>query len=384
MNESRLLPLLHLITELNAGGAQSALLRLLSGLDRSRYAPIVACYYNGDGMVAQKIRALDVPVHDLGMRSKWRIDAFARLGALIRRQRPTILHTWMFHANVPGRVLGRALGVPVIIGSERTMGSENRTRYRLNAATARYADAIICVSQNVADFARDTIQLPADKLVVVPNGIDLTSVREKRAEGRGPRDQGQGPVELLYLGRLEPVKGVQELIEAAAILAAATPADAWRLTLMGDGALRTELSARIAETGLQQRISMLPAQPDALQRLAAYDALVLPSRWEGMPNVAIEAMAAGLPVVATAVGGTPEVVLHGETGLLVPANDPAAFAGAMARIVADGDLRARLGAAGRARVEAHFTIQATVRRTEALYERLLAAKGIAPAWGTPP
>ncbi len=378
MVDSRPIPLLHLITELSAGGAQSALARLLSGIDRCRYAPVVACYYNGDGMVAQKIRALDVPVHDLGMHKKWRVDAFARLAGLMRSERPTILHTWMFHANVPGRVLGRSLGVPVIISSERTMASESPTRYRLNAATARYADAIICVSQNVADFARDHIHLPAEKLRVVPNGIDLSTVRQR--DGTLQRLPGE-PVKLLYLGRLTEVKGVRDLIEAAKILAAATPANSWRLTLMGDGALRAELEARIAENGLQTQITLIPAHADALQRIAEYDALVLASHWEGMPNVAIEAMAAGIPVVATAVGGTPEVVLHGETGLLVPANNPAAFAGAMATVIADDALRARMGAAGRTRAEESFTVQAMVRRTETIYEQLLVAKGIQFAHG---
>lgn len=258
------------------------------------------------------------------------------------------------------------------------MASESPTRYRLNAATARYADAIICVSQNVADFARDHIGLPAEKLRVVPNGIDLSTVRQR--DGTLQRLPGE-PVKLLYLGRLTEVKGVRDLIEAAKILAAATPANSWRLTLMGDGALRAELEARIAENGLQTQITLIPAHADALQRIAEYDALVLASHWEGMPNVAIEAMAAGVPVVATAVGGTPEVVLHGETGLLVPANNPAAFAGAMATVIADDALRARMGAAGRTRAEESFTVQAMVRRTETIYEQLLVAKGIQFAHG---
>lgn len=377
MANSRPVPLLHLITELSAGGAQSALARLLSGIDRVRYAPVVACYYNGDGMVAQKIRALDIPVHDLGMDRKWRVDAFARLAGLIRSERPTILHTWMFHANVPGRVLGRSLRVPVIIGSERTMASESQTRYRLNAATARNADAIICVSQNVANFARESIGLPAEKLRVVPNGIDLSTVRQKEA---APHNSGD-PVKLLYLGRLTEVKGVRDLIEAAQILAAATPANAWHLTLMGDGNLRGELEERIAEYGLREQITLIAAQADALQRIADHDALVLASHWEGMPNVAIEAMAAGIPVVATAVGGTPEVVVQGKTGLLVPSHNPAAFAGAMATLIADDATRVRMGAAGRRRAEESFTVQAMVRRTETIYEELLAAKGILPNQG---
>ncbi|MBN1581059.1 MAG: glycosyltransferase, partial [Anaerolineae bacterium] len=109
----------HLITELDVGGAQLALLRLLAGLDRERFAPTVACFYNGDALVAQRIRALGIPVTDLGMTARWRWDAFGRLYRLLRDERPAIVHTWMFHANLPGRVLGRLAGAPIVITSRR-------------------------------------------------------------------------------------------------------------------------------------------------------------------------------------------------------------------------------------------------------------------------
>ena len=149
--------LLHLITELNIGGAEKALARLLSHLDRSRFIPTVACLYGGGGPVADEIRALNVPVIDLGMTAKWRWDAFWQLYRLLHREHPTVLHAWMFHANVPGRVLGRLAGVPVIISSERTMGMESRWRYWLNRITGPLTDRVVCVSHQVADFVSQNL-----------------------------------------------------------------------------------------------------------------------------------------------------------------------------------------------------------------------------------
>jgi starch synthase (maltosyl-transferring) len=280
----------------------------------------------------------------------------------------------MFHANVPGRVLGRMAGVPVVISSERTMGQEGRARRTLNRATAPLADRIICVSARVRDYAEQVIGLPPARLVVVPNGIDLARYTLKTPQAAGT---GSQPVQIGYVGRLDPVKGVTHLLGAAALLRESAPSLAWALTLVGDGSERAALEAEAAALELAERVRFLGARSDVPALLPTFDLLVLPSLYEGMPNVALEAMASGLPVVATAVGGTPEVVLHGETGLLVPPAEAAALAGALAALAVDPARRARLGAAGRARVERHFTIDAAVRRTEALYRDLLARKGIA-------
>jgi len=120
--------IVYVITELNTGGAQKVLLQLLSRLDRQRFSPSVACFCNGAGAVAQEIRTLGIRVADLGMTAKWRVDAFWRLYRLLRKERPVILHTHLFHANIPGRVLGRLAGVPVIISTEHTMGMESEWR----------------------------------------------------------------------------------------------------------------------------------------------------------------------------------------------------------------------------------------------------------------
>ena len=361
---------LHLITELDIGGAQRALARLLAHLDRERFDPAVVCLYNGDKAVAREIRALGIPVTDLGMTAKWRLDAFWRLYRLLHRERPIILHTWMFHANIPGRVLGRLAGVPIIISSERTMGQESRWRYWLSHITDPLTDRVVCVSQQVADFVVARVGIPRRKTVVIPNGIDahifehLPAKRQARAMLGLPLDSTLAGT----VARLNPVKRLDVLLRAAASL------DDVHIVIVGDGPERARLASLAQDLNVADRATFAGRQDNVPEWLAALDIFVLTSDWEGMPNAVLEAMAAGLPVVATAVGGTPEVVVDGVTGLLVPPRDPDALARAIVRLLRDPQLRQDMGRAGRERVERHFSVYKMVRATEALYDELLREK----------
>lgn len=356
---------MHLITELDSGGAQSALLRLLERLDRKRFTPVVLCLYNGDRLVAQQIRRLGVEVIDLGMTHKWRLDAFWRLWRHLRRVRPTLLHTWMFHANIPGRLLGRLAGVPTIISSERTMGQEGNVRRLLNRLTGRLADRIICVSQNVADFAAKTIGLPADRLVVIPNGIDTNVFRPAPTPPQKPADH----LTIGYVGRLQPVKGVNFLIDAFARLVAEYPHV--QLQLVGDGSERAVLAQQVAALSLGDKVHFLGIRADMPALYPTFDLFVLPSLWEGMPNVALEAMASGVAVIATDTGGTPEVVQTGKSGILVQPGNATALYEAIALLVTDHERRCQLAQAGRCFVEQTFSINQTIAQTVALYEQVL-------------
>ncbi len=360
----------HLITELSSGGAQSGLLRLLERMDSTRFTLTVVCLYNGDKIVAQQIRALGIEVIDLGMTRKWRLDALIRFFDLLRQRRPQILHTWMFHANIPGRVLGRLAGVPIIIGSEQTMGQEGQIRRRLNRLTAVWADCVICVAQKVADFVHEQVGIPRDKLLVIANGVDTQTFSPSsttKAADWQPRIIGN-------VGRLEPVKGTRFLIDAFAQVASQfADAQVW---LVGDGTERQSLAMQAQQQGIAAQIEFLGMRPDVATLLTQMDIFVLPSQWEGMPNAVLEAMAAGLPVIATGVGGTTEVVVQDETGLLVPAADPTALAKAIATLLSDPALCRRMGAAGRQRAEQHFSIEQTVGKTVGLYEKLLDEKQV--------
>jgi glycosyltransferase involved in cell wall biosynthesis len=369
--------ILYLITELSTGGAQMALLRLLKGLDRERFTPTVACLYNGDGAVAQEIRALGIDVFDARMRHKADLPALWRLYRHIRHVRPTILHTSLFHANLPGRVLGRLVGLtgtpaPIIICSERTMAMESQWRYRANRWTIGLVDRVTAVSANVRKFCVSHIGLPAEKLVVIPNGVELPA--GPLAPPEAARAELELPLDGLVVGavtRLDPVKGVDGLIQALAAI------DGVHLAVVGDGPERASLEALAGDLDVAERIHWAGHRRDVPRLLPAFDLFVQPSLHEGMPNTILEAMAAGLPVVATAVGGTPEVVVDGVTGLLVPPRDPSGLTEAIASLLRDPGLRRTMGRAGRGRVAERFTVERMIEQTEKVYEQLLTEKRIA-------
>jgi glycosyltransferase involved in cell wall biosynthesis len=362
---------MHLITELSTGGAQVALRRLLTNCDRQRFDMQVACLYNGDGAVGQQIRQASIPVHDLKMRAKTDIKAFSRLFHLLRREKPHILHTWMFHANFSGRISGRIARVPIIISAERTMGQEKWMRRRLDKATAYLADRVVCVSQATAIYAAQVIGIPESKLAVIPNGVDLADfdhlpdVDLARAAWNLP---AQGVI-IGAVGRLHAVKGFTYLLEAFARLAPDFPQAT--LLLVGDGPDRSILEQLAARYRLSQRVTFMGEQTDVPSFLAALDVLALPSLHEGMPNVVLEAMAAGLPVVASHTGGVPEVVVHGETGWLVAAADQGALCKAIFNLLNDPSRAQAMGKAGRQRVERLFNLADTISITEILYEQLM-------------
>ncbi len=369
---------LHLITELSSGGAQSALLRLLKGLDRTRFTPSVVCLYNGDDVVAQQIRALGIAVTDLQMRGKQQLGAFGQLYRLLRQQRPAILHTWMFHANFPGRIVGRLAGVPIIITSRRNVEIGGANRDRLQRWTAGLDDRVIAVCELARQAEIERAGARPAKVVTIYNGLELAEFPQATPETRQATRQTLGIAEDVLLlgsvGRLHRQKGFTHLLAALPTIKAQFPQV--KLLLVGDGELCDALEAQTAELGLQESVIFTGTRTDVPTLLTALDLFVLPSLWEGLPNVILEAMAVGLPVVATAVGGTPELVVDGSTGCLVPPSNPAALAKAIGDLLAQPAQRQQMGAAGRVRVEQQFTIQRMVQATEALYGRLLVDKGV--------
>jgi sugar transferase (PEP-CTERM/EpsH1 system associated) len=365
---------LHLITELDTGGAQTALLRLLAGLDRDRFRPAVACLYNGDKPVAQRIRSLGIPVTDLEMTAKWRLDALWRLYRLLRQQRPDILHTWMFHANFPGRLLGRLAGVPIIITSRRNEDIGGALRECLNRWTARLDDRVIAVCEVARRAEIERARVSPEHVVTIYNGIDVERFSPTGGESvsRVRREFGipAGVPLVGAVGRLHPQKDFAGLLHS--LTEVQKHVSPIRLLLAGEGELRDDLETRARSLGISRIVTFAGFRSDVAEILAACDVFVLPSLWEGMPNVVLEAMAVGLPVVATQVGGVPEIVLDGKTGLLVPPGDSETLAQALIRLLRDLDLRSRMGRAGRRRVEQYFSANQMVLETEALYEALWA------------
>lgn len=299
--------------------------------------------------------------------------AFAGLYRHIRRTRPDIVHTHIAKAGVLGRLAARLAGVPALVHTYHGQIGElegTSLRSRLlragEALAARRSDALIAVSAYTAAGLQQLGVGRRDQYHVIRNGIDL----ERFAEPAGERPNGlEGSPLLGAVASLTAEKGLDLLLQALPPLSAAHPH--LRLFLLGDGPLRPALETQARALGLESRVRFCGNLPDIRPYLQAFDLLVLPSRREGLGLVLMEAMAAGIPVVAARVGGIPELVGHGQQGWLVPPEDPVALSEAIAHLLADPQLRGALAQGGRERASREFGLGTMVDQVEGLYHRLL-------------
>lgn len=373
-------PVALVITELDPGGAEKALVRLATGLDRRRWDPTVVAL-GPEAELAGPLRESGVETICLGVDPRRPIQAVWRLTAALRPRRPVLVQSFLFHANLAARLAAPLTGRPWpwVLGGLRVAERRKRWHLTLDRLTVRLAAGSVCVSEGVRQFSHSSGGWPDDRLTVIPNAVDLAPFDRAAVAGETRSALGLADVPadaflVLYVGRFDGQKGLPVLIEAAARVASATGPDArpWHLALAGEGPDRARLTA-LAETfpALSGRLHWLGRRGDVAALLHASDHLVLPSLWEGMPNVVLEAMAARRAVVATRVEGTEDLVTPGQTGWLVPPADPAALSAALLEAASDPARLQRFGQAARTRVETDFTPAGAVQAYERLWAGVL-------------
>ncbi len=360
--------ILFLITELDIGGTEKNLFRLATAL-RDRGWPVEVACLAGAGEVGAWLEAEGITVHYAGMDRKVSPSAFLRLVGILRRVKPAILHTFLFHANIAGRLANIFARVPAVVSSVRVAERRRPSHLRMDFLTQFLVDREICVSQGVSDFTRDHAHIRAKKLVVIPNAVEPPCPSRSRQDVRSQLGASRDDVLVLSVGRLERQKGYIYLAGAAALLAKTHPEAMF--VIAGEGGERERIEEAVRKAGITERFRLLGWRADVWDLCAAADIFVLPSLWEGMANALLEAAAAGLAVVATSVEGSREVVDAGRTGLLVPPADPSALADAIGRLVEDGALRRRLGRDGASAVLKAHDPAGFVSAHEAVYRELL-------------
>ena len=378
----RVLTLINTVSRL--GGAERLAANVVLRLDPARFDRIVCTTRRPPGPTFEDdLRAAGVRILALGRSSGSDVSAWWPLISLLRRGRVDILHAHKFGSNVWGTVLGRTSGVPVVVAHEhgRAVTKEPLRHFLDREVVGRHADVFIAVSR---DARRRMIEIEGiDPRVVryVPNGIPPlpAPTHDVRAElGIAPGAPTVGTASVL---RVE--KALEVLIQGARLLAGQF--DGLRVIIAGRGPEEARLRALVEEAGLEESVLLLGQRTDVPEVLAALDVAVCCSDSEGTPISVIEYMAAAKPVVATRVGGLPEMIDDGVHGFLVDPRDPDALAEAIAQLLRDPRRRAEMGARGRERQRREYDIDNTVRRFELLYEEIFrtTARARVERW-TPP
>ncbi|MDI6773072.1 MAG: glycosyltransferase [bacterium] len=381
-----------IIARLNIGGPALHVIHLQTGLDPARFRQVLITGSEnpGEGSLVGLARArgvdlTEIPtmVADASLRGR-DLRALAAIVRVLRRIRPHIVHTHTAKAGFLGRVAARLAGVPVVVHtfhghilSHYYGPLQTRGLRLMERGLARLTDRIIAVSDQVRRDLLDFGVGRPEQIAVIPLGLDLGPFLVCEAHRGGFRAEiGARPGERLVgiVGRLFPVKNHRLFLEAAALLAREMPAV--RFAVVGDGVLRGDLERLAASLGISDRMVFTGWRYDLPRVYADLDALAVSSNNEGTPVAAIEAMVAGVPVVATRVGGVPDLIADGETGLIVPPNDAEALAAALHRVLTNAALAESLAAGARAFVVSRFTVQRLIADTEALYLDLLRQKGI--------
>jgi glycosyltransferase involved in cell wall biosynthesis len=289
-----------------------------------------------------------------------------------------------YKAHILGRIAARRAGIPAIAVSRGWTGETRKVKLYewLDRRHLRFMDHVVCVSDGQAAKVRKWCGVPSSRLTVIRNSARLSAFERHDPTARDrllsflPSDSGVSQV-VLAAGRLSPEKGFGVLVEAAATICRENPTAG--VVLFGEGMLRGELEANVRELGLTNRFVLPGFRTDLDSLIGAADVVVLPSFTEGLPNVALEASAAGVPVVATAVGGTPEAVSDTESGFLVPPGQPAKIAERVGELLRNPSLRSCFGAAGKERMRSQFTFKSQATAYLKLLQKLQGRAVVAPS-----
>ncbi len=360
------------ITDLDAGGAERALVQIVTRLDRGRFEPFVFCL-SGEGELARPLREAGIAVVCLGARKRHGLSVVWRLSRLLSKLRPTILQTFLFHANIAGRLAGKAARVPIIVSGIRVAEKRGSLRLWIDRATDWMVSRHVCVSQDVAAFSASRGGLPIGKIQVIPNGVDASVFADAAPANLEHLGIPPGSRTLLFVGRLDPQKGPFVLMAAARELLPRH--NDLQVLLVGDGPLAENLQKWIAKENLSDRIHLAGRRNDVPSLMRAAEIFVLPSLWEGLPNVVLEAMAAGIPVVASRVEGVSDLLVDDRTGLIVAPNSAPDLVEAIGRLLNDPQHSHQMGHSAQHFVHTEFAWDEVVAKYTALYRELLGETG---------
>jgi glycosyltransferase involved in cell wall biosynthesis len=373
------LRIMEMIDRPSLGGGQTALLLLAENLDRSRFEVIISS--GGDGPLAEEAGQKGIPYIPVPMGKRLRLRPILEIAAALKENEIDILHTHGGIAGIYGRSAARRARTPAVV---HTLHGIHYLHYRnpflcwmyvlLERRYSRSTDRLILVCQSDFRQARKHRLAPDKKMTVILNGTDarMDATAEAIARLRNELGWPSGRPVVGTVARLHRQKGIFDLLRASPKILSACPEA--RIAVLGDGPEGRRLRREAFRLNLEDRLLFLGERKDAAPVMSLFDVFVLPSLWEGLPFVLVEAAALGKPIVATAVDGVPEMLEDGRTGLLVPPNDPPALAGAVIRLLRDKDEAGLIGETARRLVPPRFPLRRMIDQTQNLYLDVLGAK----------
>lgn len=361
----------HIVHRLDYGGLENGLVNLINGLPVDSYRHVIICMTSASDF-RQRIRRADVAVHELHKAPGKDPAAYLRLWRLLRQLRPAAVHT-RNTGVLDCQVVARLAGVPRRIHGYHGWDMDDLTgtnprRNRLRRMCDPFVNHYVVVSRQIGSWLTGALGVAPARVTPICNGVDI----ERFRPAPHPRAAGT-PIVIGTVGRLQTVKNQILLVRACGLVLRQAPelSRAWQLRLVGDGPERPALEAAIDAEGLRDVTAITGWNDEVPAALRGIDVFVLPSLNEGISNTILEAMATGLPVIATAVGGSPELVADNETGFLIPADDQAALADRLLRYLRSPDLAQVHGRAARQRAEQDFSIQRMLRDYARMYDAVL-------------
>lgn len=357
----------HVSASLHYGGKENGVVNLVNRLDSAIFENYIFTYVRG-GALARRVDPTRCRVVELGDKLGGDYRLYFKLAREFRRYRIHIAHTHSWATVMEGIIGARLARVPILIhGEHGTMKTETKLHIHIQRALWHTTDQILAVSNVLRENLQRQFNFPKEKIRVVANGVDLSRFALTRQRDDYKIRLGLPANALVFgaIGRVVPVKAYPTLLQAAKLIFNEIPTA--HLVMVGDGPQLEALVQLAEEYQIASRVHFLGARKDVPEILRAFDVFVLSSESEGMSNTILEAMASARPVVATAVGGNPELVVDGETGLLVPPHDPPAMSAAITKLLRDTELCRQMGWFGRQRVEEKFSLEVMVQNYANVY-----------------
>jgi glycosyltransferase involved in cell wall biosynthesis len=362
------------VTNTLRGGTGAHIVRLLERLAGSCWQPLLLCQGSRDFDPPASVPLLEdfERQRDRFPVAQWR--QLRTVHRLVRKHRPALVHAFFFWPIIYGRVLKRLGVIPHLVENREDQGFIwSETDYRILRATAAVPDRVICVSEAVREVVLEREGTPEDRTVVIRNGVQLPAGAHSQDDLDAARSEfGFGPEHRIVgmVANLDhAVKGASYFVDALPLIVARVPEA--RFLVLGEGREKAALQARADELGVGDRVVFAGFRSDVHRLYPIMDVSVLTSLSEGLSITILESMSFGIPVVATAVGGNPELVRHGESGFLVPPKDLVSFVDAVVRVLGDPQLARRLGQEGRKIVERDFALETVAGRYAELYRDVL-------------